>query len=488
MYKQLKSARLPRRGVLLIVVLSLLVLFALIGLTFVVVAGHYSNAARISVLTEQTSEQGPEIVDQSIYVLLRGTNDKNSQLYDDPSSSVCNSLLEDLYSDNYFVAPITNVTDGLDLLYFELQMPAGAKSYLNAYAGCVATVVDGPAAQRSARIAFSQDLGTGQTAFYAERFDSKETGESVAPLVNNQVLVSGKPFSASTSTDANESYDAPDALNPHLAFIPLDAPTTAIIPSFADRLVPLSDINGDMSIDAADRICIDNDRDGILDSGWIDIGLAVKTAADGRRYKPVVAYLCTDLDGRLNLNAHGSLAQLSGTNYSTDPTALWAGNGGASSATGAAFLSRGMGFGPADVNLSGLLSSNTKYQALLQARYGSDNVPGTTGIVEDLWYLSAEGISRNYLGYTPATGPNTTSLGYASPPDVQGRGFVGVDHAGRPISYNMGLSDEISASPYQFCPVVPNGKDRPYTAAELERILRFNDVDRTTLARPVGSA
>ena len=37
-------------------------------------------------------------------------------------------------------------------------------------------------------------------------------------------------------------------------------------------------------------------------------GMPVRSTADGRLYKPLFAILCTDLDGRLNLNAHGSLA------------------------------------------------------------------------------------------------------------------------------------------------------------------------------------
>ena len=62
----------------------------------------------------------------------------------------------------------------------------------------------------------------------------------------------------------------------------------------------------------ADGICdyqwdVDNDGDGQTDSVWVDLGLPVRSTADGRQYKPLVAILCVDMDGRLNLNAHGSL-------------------------------------------------------------------------------------------------------------------------------------------------------------------------------------
>ncbi|MBI2825987.1 MAG: hypothetical protein HYX69_14985 [Planctomycetia bacterium] len=55
---------------------------------------------------------------------------------------------------------------------------------------------------------------------------------------------------------------------------------------------------------------VDNDGDGQPDSIWVDLGMPVQTAPDGRRYKPMFAILCIDMDGKLNLNAHGSREQI----------------------------------------------------------------------------------------------------------------------------------------------------------------------------------
>ena len=41
---------------------------------------------------------------------------------------------------------------------------------------------------------------------------------------------------------------------------------------------------------------------------WLDLGFPIQTDASGRRYKPLFAILCTDLDGKLNLNAQGNLS------------------------------------------------------------------------------------------------------------------------------------------------------------------------------------
>ena len=66
---------------------------------------------------------------------------------------------------------------------------------------------------------------------------------------------------------------------------------------------------------------VDNDGDGIADSVWVDLGFPVRAAADGRLYKPLFAILCVDLDGRLNLNAHGMLAHASTADYSSSTSA-----------------------------------------------------------------------------------------------------------------------------------------------------------------------
>lgn len=52
---------------------------------------------------------------------------------------------------------------------------------------------------------------------------------------------------------------------------------------------------------------VDNDNDNLPDSIWVDLGAPVTTAPDGRMVKPMFAVLVRDLDGRINVNAHGSV-------------------------------------------------------------------------------------------------------------------------------------------------------------------------------------
>ncbi len=113
---------------------------------------------------------------------------------------------------------------------------------------------------------------------------------------------------------------------------------------------------------------MDNDGDGIADSVWIDLGFPVRAAADGRLYKPLFAILCIDLDGRLNVNAHGCMAQTVAGNYTgagstlsfaaTSATQGFPPGGAVGLAgTSSVALARGLGTGPAEINLLPLFSS-----------------------------------------------------------------------------------------------------------------------------------
>ncbi|MGL4512173.1 MAG: hypothetical protein ACRCT8_03725 [Lacipirellulaceae bacterium] len=121
---------------------------------------------------------------------------------------------------------------------------------------------------------------------------------------------------------------------------------------------------------------VDNDNDGVPDSVWVDLGLAVQKTEDGRFYKPLVAMLVEDLDGRLNLNAHGTVEHFA--NDQLDRSTIRGGAIGANlaldqvrlvNAVGArrrfdTFLRTtdqlppGEGWGPADITLRSILSPN----------------------------------------------------------------------------------------------------------------------------------
>lgn len=219
---------------------------------------------------------------------------------------------------------------------------------------------------------------------------------------------------------------------------------------------------------------VDNDGDGLTDSVWIDMGYPVQTSPDGRQYKPLVAILCTDLDGRLNLNAHGSLAQADDTvgapndNYRGAANVLAADNRFPRGGQPAMITTFGLGFGPADVNLGVLFASVRDYRALLQGTSPNHSlaalstpwrVPGRYGELADNdpsrnWNGPQAGLAgvgallkTARWGHYPHRRNNTDFCfadfasdvsSFGSAPDLWGTGFVGVDSRGSPLYRGAG--------------------------------------------------
>jgi hypothetical protein len=249
---------------------------------------------------------------------------------------------------------------------------------------------------------------------------------------------------------------------------------------------------------------VDNDGDGVPDSVWIDLGLPVRATADGRLYKPLFAILCVDLDGRLNLNAHGSLAQTDTANYNGTPISKAGGT--ITGSPGFSNLGHGQGLGPAEISLSPIL---TNYLQLftgntangIQGRYGTGSASvlcssSINPVYLNNWfeYGQTSGYGQNYWDFS-----NVNNAGsYGSPPDPFGAGAVGLDQAGRPVYVGVnakvsgvatayvGFGSGLQYSPYQLNLGANAGRglannftgpDNPFSPAELERLLRPYDVD-----------
>ena len=271
---------------------------------------------------------------------------------------------------------------------------------------------------------------------------------------------------------------------------------------------------------------VDNDGDGIADSVWIDLGMPIRSTPDGRKYKPLFAIYCMDLDGRLNLNVHGTMAQTSAAYYNAVQAtaelpaplnvARFA-DGGAGQAQ--YNLPRGLGMGPADVNLLPLFIGAsadplTMYQAVLggmttmqlDGRWGDYALavggqmprPGLAAndsqldnsITNLLYYSRWASYAGNYWGYL--TGTNYQLDAFASPPDLVAAGAVGLDVAGRPIYSSMGRDFHLPDVPYKInvgldaprgasTPAPANVPDNLFGYGELERLLRPFDRDNPSL-------
>ncbi|PQO38166.1 hypothetical protein [Blastopirellula marina] len=349
----------------------------------------------------------------------------------------------------------------------------------------------------------------------------------------NNVASSNAEFSALDATDRLAIIRNPDITTLPSSMAPPSATLKDAVKKIRRKLIlrPLIEdhphftgSNGNFDIFGTTtnaRWDIDNDLDGVTDSIWIDVGLPMKTDAQGRRYKPLAAILVKDLDGLINLNAHGSYAhyyeflansmptaQNANTVHSAnDPNVFplthgrfspaWQSYVGMSNQATAAqmVLPQGSGYGPADVSLQTIFTVEESYR-LLHQRYldragsfsGAPAHPGIGGIDDPRSRMAQLGLADN--GYT-----NVQNNLLGMPLDRYGIGRTYFDLAGRPRFQPafgngvMGNLNDITAQqlptnfgplgddPYEADLVNANAYDTPFTYQEYERIARYAEYD-----------
>jgi hypothetical protein len=635
------SRRKPRRGIVLLIVISLLVLFMLILVTFAVVSGSYRDASQAFAYRKALQvkfDENTAVMDDIINMVLGEPASSSSALRGQ-------SLLGDMYgkSVNGVISSAT-VAEGAGAFaafYGTLdpqQTFAGAQ-FSNSedyYVGCVITMKDGPCAGLSTRIThyypgnrptwipppmngYSVDdvLVPGDPndpiSLRMEAFDN-----GLLPQTGNHFVINDKPFNGTglgrplTGEYANNAFDPypPDGINlpwalmPHLAgwlnrgnarsallggadepwdsfdfqnmflsLVPSDPSGPGIIkPSYFDQaLMAYWDNLIDMSDDgtrnlskslydaqhlfllrqimlrplradhpnfdgsnpsyalfetpnapAANFWDVDNDKDGVPDSIWIDPGLPVASAPDGRKYKRLVALLIRDQDGKVNINAGGSVEFATAATFvpplaypgqpgtpvpdpipATPATEPLAGGPPAPSQ-----FPRGLGVGPAEINPLNLFMLDGESLDLASANYrrlfqgtpsnplppngpiASSGIPGKWGLDQfyspsgartsipanrrpGIWGPNGPGVfSNDPLSVVKTQGFGLEYAGpvfsnYASPSDVWGRGAIALDYAGQPY--------------HAFGPPFS-----PYTYGQGQPTDWMKDTDPATIPSPPG--
>jgi hypothetical protein len=218
-------------------------------------------------------------------------------------------------------------------------------------------------------------------------------------------------------------------------------------------LDPTVAINSNVSLD------VDTDMDGRPDAVWIDIGLPDQIDAEGYKFRPLVAYRIIDLDGRLNLNAHGLLGDTKRERRGRT----------------------GTGYGVAEISLSDTIGDN--YESLIVQRYGADEQAGAR----------KNSLTPNYFPTQKMFGHpriNTkTSYRFGTAADFFASNsytmLEGDDEAMPEYIATTGfLSDQ---NPYLSDFSLRGGVgDSLFNAQELEGILRRGDVDGALLNSRLG--
>ncbi len=584
MFGKRRTARAAnRQGITLLMVISLITLFLLMGASFVLLANQFRRSATLLGRMDVRRDDARSLVSRAFYDLLR-----EPSLDDTRNPLRCNSLLGDMYGYGgvAFVRAASANPASLGQVV-ELQLTGNSDITITANHDQVQSILQGGTAQNLADhsgaydglvLSFTTGMANGTSCRilasivepngsggFNKRFlivpiwnDQVVAFANPALLVGSRVVINGRPFSGTgagayhplTPIDqpalslealrpnrvsesraaliaangylgltgvstgnpqsANEDYDAKDYQN---MFLAAKLPNGTILPSFADQALERFTSSNPGSVFRAFNKNnpmatpeVDNDFDGVPDGFWMDLNYPVMTDMKGKVYKALVSYHVLDMDSRINVNAHGNASQIpSNSQFKNRLNLLESFYGSAS--YGQAF-STGQGLGTAEINptlaglpLQTLLTGNGTYSG----RYGVDGVPGLPGRDNASAYKLFGYPQRNFAAQ------GLVGNSFSSPMDIFGRLGYGTSNLwaaplyvdpyfptalpahipiGMPITDMLSspLVDEIADSPYEadfsaspFDNV--SGADTPFTARELEGLLRANDGDTNMLPR-----
>ncbi|MEX0865918.1 MAG: hypothetical protein WD030_01080, partial [Pirellulales bacterium] len=549
-----------RRGVLLLIVLVLLVLFLMLGVSFMLTAQQFRGSSASAAKAKEYKDESPKLAYSVLLDLIRGPRTQHSSLL---NQSFLEDMYGNEAIRGTAGTP-SGVAGGqihqLSVTPHDGQSFSDITDY---YGGRVLTVVDGEYAGQSRHILSSSggtvyvdafqhatapltEIGGSTVLINGRPFSGTGAGFNPSSGKNDATDGDGKPYSLlihkrrfAPNGDYfkpgglggfNEDYDAPDYNNPFLSYTPWQADSSQQIkPSFHDQAVyqyfvtnggvnqalkrkiqfrPLVEDNPgfDGSNPNFDPINgpwdVDNDGDMINDSVWIDVGLPVMKARDGRLVRPLVAPMVQCLDGRVNLNTAGTLQQVQDVMYeATTPANPVFFHGPA----GPKAVPRGSGFGPAEINpvfilgdsqgeLFSLLAGadipftdeNGAEQTMpILGRYGDDGQanpanrrPGQR-LFDDYHSLLSQ---FHHFGHFNATVGDVTSSNFGH--DLRGVGSVGLDAAGNPYFDSWGGDAALVDDPYEIDVLRRAGTyahDKLFTPGELEAVLRHADADAGAL-------
>jgi hypothetical protein len=279
-----------RRGALLLLVLSVLMLFMMIGTLMLALAMRARSTARA--FADAVAGSGNRVatarglLDEALMTLVRGVP---------PLAGGAPPARESLLADRYGPSPlegkltaITMATGPVLRVSVTLTNPPPPLQL----AGRILTIK--PKETDSAPVSSFRILSVNGQTF--ELANLRTVG--VRPLPTEfpcDVFVNGREFAGVTGNESSDAFDGPNAFLTQASAtgssVSIGRPAYQVTPGGA---APLD---------------VDNDGDGVADGIWItDL---FPTQADGSTTK--VSFLVLDLGGRLNVNAHGTVAASPGS-------------------------------------------------------------------------------------------------------------------------------------------------------------------------------
>lgn len=403
--RYLAAAR-NRRGVLLLIVLSMLTLFLMLGAAYLLTTTRAWETARAySRLTLGAPENRiphAQLLDRVMLQVLRG-------------STLTSGSIESLLADKYGLQTLSGTMTSCGCVVIS---STNAQPFITGtlttgtVPACPTDLVgrvltfDAPGRpSQSFRIVRSATNGfvgnAPATSFDIVAMAAVESQPFTLPRNGSRVVVNGREFSGNGSLNSpNEPWDGFDSSNDFLASVtPSGNPTQAIVSrgsylnttgssftlstgtfSLASGTLTLTqDVDGDAAPDFAD-----NDNDGVVDGAFVDFGLPDVIDRNGVATQLRASVLVVPLDGRINMNVHGGYEQIVyGTSNFTWPSLVASGS-----------VPLGSGYGPAEVDLTQFVLTGT------QSGERPFMLSLAGGPFSDLLGMRSSGLSRFWSGST----------------------------------------------------------------------------------------
>ena len=325
---------------LLLVVLSMLTLFMLLGITYVVTASRARTTARafakLSAGVAEARLPTEHLLEESALLLLRGRRDPLLSGREPVSLSTSGtthalqfeSLLVDQYGNE---PPLEGTVSAAEVagpfctltvtLGSESQAPPSPLPFAH-LSGRILTLRPKQGGATSHPILRAEPSGADRLRLCIGTLGPpiERPGAGLAfqaPPAGTPFLVNGRPHAGvATLNEAWDAYDFPaNAFLAHVEPDPEQPARSKVIRTSMFRIEatpPLHDddpTNDDLDGDGVDDRA-DNDNDGVHDGWFFDPGFATIRGADGLPIRVDISCLILDMDGRLNVNAHGSIRDL----------------------------------------------------------------------------------------------------------------------------------------------------------------------------------
>ncbi len=371
-----------RNGVLLLIVLSMLTLFLMLGAAYLVVSARSRETARafarLAMQSESIRIQPDRLLDSAFLTIVRGGSSPFILAYPQPPTLV--GAFESILADKYG----SSTTGTANSVTFEVTTPPQTTPLLLRVAGITGITVD---AHLPGRVVTLLGAGREPTSHRIVKADPANGSlvldnltryrQFALPSGTIPFVLNGPEFSVDPATApqyrTNEPWDAFDDDNPFLTHL---SPKDGYISSGADSVsssvvkkigyLPLSSGTAPSSIALLKSgtngfpYGADNDGDGEMDGFFFNVGLPSQYAPNGDEISLDVSVLVVDLDSRFNVNAHGSLAASTYCTNANNPHRNWARTTGTTTVPKLADMPLGSGYGPAEIN-AGWMFPTTAY-------------------------------------------------------------------------------------------------------------------------------